>query len=327
MRAILCKSLTGPADLVVESLPAPALQPGSVRVEVHACGLNFADTLIVAGRYQTKPDLPFVPGFEIAGLVTEVSAGVDGLHVGQKVMGILPWGGFAEEAVLPAANVFRTPDQMDWVAAAAFPIAYGTAYGALAWRARLRAGEVLLVHGAAGGAGLAAVEVGKAMGAAVIATAGSPAKRELARRHGADHVLDAAGPDLRREVLALTGGRGANVVFDPVGGEVFDASLRCIAPEGRIVVIGFASGKVPQPPANILLVKNCDVIGFYWGHYRMHHPGQVRDAFQILLDWAGSGRIRQHVSQVLDLADAGRAIAMLAQREAIGKLVLTTGRR
>jgi len=326
MRAIVCKTLGGSAELVEEQISSPVIGAGSVRVAVHACGINFADSLIVAGRYQTRPDLPFIPGFEISGRVLEVAPHVHDVDVGDRVMGILPWGGFADEAVLPRANVFRIPDRMDYVTAAAFPIAYGTSHGALDWRGRLRAGEVLLVHGAAGGVGLTAVEIGKAMGATVIACAGSDAKLAIAQRHGADHLIDYTKENLKERVLALTDGRGADVIYDPVGGDVFDASLRCIAPEGRIVVVGFASGRVPQAPANILLVKNCDVIGFYWGHYRLHRQEAVRRTFETLFGWFETGRLKPHVSQVLDLSQAGRAIDTLSQRQSTGKVVLVTGR-
>ncbi len=326
MKAVICRQLDGPQGLAVESIDRPRLGDGEVRIEVQACGVNFADSLIVTGRYQTKPDLPFVPGFEVAGRITEVAAGVEGFQPGDRVMAILAWGGFAEEVVLPVANVFAIPDSMDAVTAAAFPIAYGTSYGALEWRARLKAGEVMLVHGAAGGVGLTAVEIGKAMGATVIATAGSAAKLAVARQHGADAVIDHSCQDIRKEVLALTGGRGVDVVYDPVGGSAFDASLRCMAPEGRIVVIGFASGQIPQIPANILLVKNYDVLGFYWGHYRKTRPQWVREAFGRLFQWFEQGHLKPHVSQVLDLQRAGEAIELLGQRQSTGKVVLLTGR-
>ena len=311
---------------MVEQLPSVDVGNGCVRIEVHACGVNFADALIVRGIYQTKPDLPFVPGFEVAGRIVEVGAGVNGFNTGDRVMGILPWGGFADEAVLPQANVFRIPDSMDYVTAASFPIAYGTSHGALSWRGRLQPGEVLLVHGAAGGVGLAAVEIGKIMGATVIATASSPSKLELARLHGADHVIDYTSEDLRKRVLSLTDGRGADVIYDPVGGDVFDTSVRCVAPEGRIVIIGFASGRVPQAPANILLVKNVDVIGFYWGYYRTNRLEWVRQTFETLCDWFESGKIKPHVSKIFNLSEARDAIDMLNQRKSTGKVVLLTGR-
>jgi NADPH2:quinone reductase len=204
-------------------------------------------------------------------------------------------------------------------------VAYGTSHGALDWRARLQPGETLLVHGAAGGVGLTAVEIGKAMGATVIATAGGPAKLEIARRHGADHLVDYGSEDVKTRVRDLTHGKGADVVYDPVGGDVFDASLRCVAWEGRIVVIGFASGRVPQIPANLVLVKNCDVIGFFWGSYRAKNPEKVRRSFAQLFRWFEDGKLRPHVSERFDLADAAQAMNALKQRRSTGKVVLVTG--
>jgi NADPH:quinone reductase len=324
MRAVLCKALG--EELVVEEVPPPPLAEGAVRVAVHAAGVNFGDALMVAGKYQEKPPLPFTPGFEIAGTVLDVAPGVADVAVGDRVMGMTGHGGYADEAVLPAGNVMRIPRAMDFVTAAAFPIAYGTSHGAFEWKAHLKAGEILLVHGAAGGVGLTAVEIGKAMGATVIATAGGPEKLAVAKRHGADHLIDYSREDIRERVKDITGGRGVDVVYDPVGGDAFDASLRCIAWGGRIVIIGFAGGRVPQIPANLLLVKNCDAIGFYWGSYRARRPDLVRDSFLTLFRWFEEGKLKPHVSERLDLADAGRALELLQQRKATGKVVLTTGR-
>jgi NADPH2:quinone reductase len=205
-------------------------------------------------------------------------------------------------------------------------VVYGTSHGALDWRARLQPGETLLVHGAAGGVGLTAVEIGKAMGATVIATAGGREKLEVARRHGADHLVDYKEEDIKTRVRELTDGRGADVVYDPVGGDVFDASLRCIAWGGRLLVIGFAAGRVPQIPANLLLVKNCDAIGFYWGSYRARRPDLVRNSYRTLFGWFEEGKLKPHVSHRLDLADAPKALDLLKTRKATGKVVLTTGR-
>jgi len=325
MRAVLCKAFGPASDLVVEEAPASPMRPGGVRVAVAAAGINFGDSLMVEGKYQEKPPFPFSPGFEIAGRVTEVAPDVRGIAVGDRVMGTMPWGGYASEAVASAGDVTRIPDSMPFEIAAGFPVAYGTSHGGLEWRARLRPGETLLVHGAAGGVGLTAVEIGKAMGATVIATAGGPEKLEIARRHGADHLIDYRSEDIRARVRELTDGRGVDVVYDPVGGEVFDASLRSIAWEGRILVIGFAGGKVPQVPANILLVKNCDVIGFYWGSYRAKKPEQVRRSYERLFRWFEEGKLRPHVSERFDLADAAKALDALRSRRSTGKVVLTTG--
>jgi len=326
MRAVLCREYGPLEKLEVAELPSPPIAPGAVRVAVHAAGINFADILIVQGKYQEKPPLPFSPGFEIAGVVTELGPGAEGVRVGDRVLGMMEHGAYADEAVLPAERVIPIPDAMDFAAAAGFPVAYGTSHGALEWRARLRAGETLLVLGAAGGVGLTAVEIGKAMGATVIAVAGGAEKLEIARRQGADHLIDYAREDLRARINEITGGRGVDVAYDPVGGDVFDQALRSIAWGGRIVVIGFAAGRIQQIPANIVLVKNCDVIGFFWGSYRRHRPALVRESLETLLRWFAAGKLRPHVSHRIDLAEAPRAMALLAERKATGKVVLTTGR-
>jgi NADPH2:quinone reductase len=326
MRAVLCSAFGEPESLIVGEAPAPPLQPGTARVAVHAAGVNFADTLMIAGTYQEKPAFPFTPGLEIAGEIVETAPDVADLCVGDRVLGTIAYGGYADEAVVPADNLTPIPDSMDYVTAAGFTVAYGTSHGALDWRARLRPGETLLVHGAAGGVGLTAVEIGKAMGATVIAAAGSAEKLAVARAHGADHLLDYRQESIRDRVRELTDGRGADVVYDPVGGDAFDASLRCIAWEGRIVVIGFAGGRVPQIPANILLVKNCDVIGFYWGSYRRRKPETLRRSYAQLLAWLEEGRLRPHVSERHDLAEVAAALRALKSRRSTGKVVLTTGR-
>jgi NADPH:quinone reductase len=235
-------------------------------------------------------------------------------------------GGYAEEIVLDAAAVVPIPDAMDFVTAAAFPVAYGTSHFALTHRGHLQPGETLLVLGAAGGVGLTAVEIGKAMGAVIIATAGNADKLAIAKRHGADHLIDYSREDIRERVRILTDGRGADVVYDPVGGDAFDASLRAIAWEGRIIVIGFAGGRVPQIPANLVLVKNCDVIGFYWGSYRKRKPALVHDSYQQLFRWFAEGKLKPHVSERYDLAEVAEAFRALRTRRSTGKVVLTTGR-
>jgi NADPH2:quinone reductase len=323
MRAVVCKELIGPAGLVVEERPVPEPGPGEVRIRVRAAGLNFADTLMIKGQYQDKPPLPFVPGLEIAGQIARCGEGVAGFTPGERVMATLDHGGFAEEAVTQASNVVRLPDSIDYPTAAGFAIAYGTAYGALLWAGRLQRGETLLVHGAAGGVGLATVECGRALGARVIATARGRDHLEVARDHGADALIDTASEDVRARVRELTEGHGANVVFDPFGGELFEASLRSIAWAGRILVVGFASGQIPQIPANLLLVKNSAAIGFYWGSYRRHDPARVHASFETLLRWHTEGRIRPHVSALHPLPEARSALALLLARRSTGKVVLT----
>lgn len=326
MRAILTRKLTGTAGLELVDMPAP--EPGAchVRIDVEAAGVNFADALMLEGRYQVKPGLPFVPGLEVAGRVGSVGVGVSGLSPGKRVLALVDHGGFAEQVVARADDVIDLPDDLDSATAAGFAIAYGTAYGALVWRAALARGETLLVHGAAGGVGLTAVECGKAIGALVIATARGADRTAIASAHGADHVIDSEAPDLVDRVRALTAGRGVDVVFDPVGGTLFDASLRCLAWEGRIVVIGFASGTIPQIPANILLVKNIAALGFYWGSYRRHDPERLRAGFRQLFKWYKDGVIRPTVTEVVPLAETASAIDRLRRRQTTGKLVVDVRR-
>ena len=325
MRAVLCREWGGPEVLAPGEAERPVAGAGEVLVAVEAAGVNFADILMTAGKYQEKPPFPFSPGLEAAGVVEAVGAGVTRVKPGDRVLALPDRGCFAEAVCARESNVFIIPDEMDFTAAAGFPITYGTAHGALVWRAGLQAGETLLVHGAAGGVGLATVEAGKALGATVIATAGGPDKLAVAEAHGADHLIDYRAEDIRERVKALTGGRGADVVFDPVGGEVFEASLRCVAWGARLVVIGFAGGVVPQIPANILLVKNIAAVGFYWGSYRKHAPELVEAQFAQLFDWFGEGKLKPHVSHTLDLARAAEALTLLAERRSTGKVVLTTG--
>jgi len=322
MRAVLCKEWGGPEKLVVEEVPSPPIQEGAVRIAVAAAGINFADLLLISGQYQEKPAFPFTPGMEAAGTVAEVGPGVSGFKTGDRVMALCGTGGYAEEIVLDANRVYKIPGKMDFASAAGFPVVYGTSHGAFDWRAHLKPGEWLLVHGAAGGVGLTAVEIGKVMGARVIACAGGPEKLEIARQYGADHLVDYSREDIRERVKTITGGRGADVVYDPVGGEAFEASLRSIAWGGRIIIIGFASGKVPQIPANIVLVKNIDIIGFYWGSYQARKPELLRESYAKLLGWFEEGKLRPHVSAQMDLKDVAQALELLRQRKSTGKVVL-----
>jgi NADPH:quinone reductase len=326
MRAVLCKEFSGPDKLVVEEVPAPALREGAVRLEIHAAGINFADLLLVAGQYQEKPPLPFIPGAEAGGVITEVGAGVSNFKAGDRVMALTGTGAFAEEAVVDAGRVFTIPSTMDFASAAGFPVTYGTSHGAFDWRAHLKPGEWLLVLGAAGGVGLTAVEIGKAMGAQVIACAGGPEKLAVAGSHGADHLIDYSREDIRARVKEITGGHGADVVYDPVGGDAFDAGLRSIAWGGRMIVIGFASGRIPQIPANIALVKNIDIIGFYWGSHQSRKPELIRQSFAQLFRWFEEGKLKPHISEKVELKDAARALELLRQRKSTGKVVLTVGR-
>ena len=327
MQALICDQPTGYENLLLGDMPVPEAGPGEVLIEVKAAGMNFADSLMAAGKYQVKPEPPFVPGLELAGVVARLGAGVntgvDGLAIGQRVMAVVDHGAFAPVATARSADVFPIPDGLDFPQAAGFPIAYGTSYGALVWKARLRPGETLLVHGAAGGVGLTAVEIGKALGARVIATAGGADKCAIAAAHGADDIIDYKVEDIRERVKALTAGRGADVVYDPVGGDTFEASLRAVAWNARLVVIGFAAGKVQQIPANILLVKNVDILGFYWGSYRREAPGLLADSFLALARIAQNGQLRPHVSHILPLGAWREGFEALLGRRSTGKIVLT----
>lgn len=323
MKAMICRALDEQARLELQDVPPPDLETGGVRIAVAAAGLNFADTLVLTGRYQERQQPPFAPGMEVAGRILEIGSGVEGLKPGDRVMAALEAGGYAEQAVAAVADVIRIPDEMDFVTAAGFPIAYGTSHHALTARAGLKSGEVLLVHGAAGGVGLTAVEIGHALGATVIATAGSAEKLEVARAHGADHLINYRDEDVKAKVRAFTGGRGADLVYDPVGGErLFETSIRSTAAGGRMLVIGFASGEIPQIPANLLLVKNLTVIGYNWGAYRRSHPADLRAGFEELLGWYRQGRIKPKISATFPLEGANDGLDLLRRRGSTGKVVL-----
>lgn len=324
MRAIVCHELTGPASLRLEELAEPRPGPGQVRIGVRACGVNFADSLITRGQYQKQPQLPFSPGFEVSGEVLELAAGVEGVARGDRVLAMTPCGGYAEEVVADANRCLQIPAEMSWEHAAAFPVVFGTSHIALWHRARLQSGETLVVHGASGGVGLTAVAIGKQLGATVIATASSPEKLALAAAHGADHLLDSSCEDVRERIRELTAGRGADVVYDPVGGELFTASLRSMALEGRILVIGFAGGGVPQIPANHLLVKNVDVMGVNWPAYAELNPRVMTESLQTLVRWYVEGAIKPHVSASYPLEEALAALDQVVTRKSTGKVVITT---
>lgn len=325
MKAMVCHELVGPTALRLEDIPEPHPGPGQIRVQVRACGVNFADSLITRGQYQLQPQPPFSPGFEVAGDILELGEGVTQFVVGQRVIAMTPHGGYAEQLVASASRCVAMPDAMPYEQGAAFPVVFGTSHIALWHRARLQAGETLVVHGASGGVGLTAVAIGKQLGATVIATASSPEKLQVAREHGADHLLNTHHEDIRLRIKELTGGRGADVIYDPVGGELFNASLRAIAFEGRILVIGFAGGTVPQIPANHLLVKNVDVIGLNWPAYAEHHPSVMTESFRILLNWYSAGAIQPYVSEIYPLEEAADALQQVVSRKSTGKVVITMG--
>ncbi len=330
MRAIVCCSLSKDfqfdKNLILQDLPPQNLSEGDVRIAVHAAGVNFADTLTLQGRYQDKLEPPFIPGFEVSGVVLEINAHDAPCRVGDRVMAITRSGGFAEECVVRASDVFTIPDSMDFVQAAGFPIAYGTSYYGLKMRAQLQAGDVLVVHGAAGGVGLTAVECGRLIGATVIATAGSEEKLKIAKERGAHYLINYRQENVRKRIRTLTGGHGADVIYDPVGGAIFNESLRFLAPNGRLLVVGFASGHVPQIPANIMMVKNISCIGFSFNAYRTIDPAGVRIALGNLLKWFVAGDLSPYISCTLDMAEVSRALEILLGRMAIGKVILTTRR-
>jgi NADPH2:quinone reductase len=323
MKAVLCKAYGGPDDLVLEEIASPTVGDGEVRIAVHAAGVNFPDILLIENKYQFKPELPFSPGLEAAGEVVEVGAGVSRVGPGDRVMVTCGHGGFAEEVVAAEQSVFQLPDEVSYEAAAGFPIAYGTTYHALVERADLKAGEVLVVHGAAGGVGLTAVEMGKMMGATVIGTVGSDAKMDIVRQTGADHVINYSDESIRDRVKELTGDRGADVIYDPVGGDAFDQSMRCIAWGGRLLVVGFASGRIPELRANLVLLKGCQVVGVFWGSFSQRFPDKNRANFERLLAWCAEGKLKPHISMRFALPDAGQALKALISRKATGKVLVT----
>lgn len=323
MKAIVCRELTGIRGLTLEDVPTPTPAAGQVCIRVHACGVNFADSLITRGQYQVQPQPPFSPGFEVAGEIVEVGEGVSGFTVGDRVIAITPQGGYAEQVAVNVNRCVAMPVEMPYAHGAAFPVVFGTSHIALWHRARLRTGETLVVHGASGGVGLTAVAIGKQLGATVIATANSLEKLEVALQYGADYGIDTRHEDVRARIKALTGGRGADVIYDPVGGDLFTASLRSVAFEGRILVIGFAGGTVPQIPANHLLVKNVDVIGLNWPAYAELNPKVMTESFQILLQWYLAGAIQPHISATYPLEQAVEALHQVVTRKSTGKVVIT----
>ncbi len=321
MKAVLCTQWGDPSTLVIADVPGLTPLNDEIKIAVHACGINFADPLMVQGQYQLKPPFPFTPGIEVAGEVLAVGEGVEHVRPGDRVLAICNYGGLAEEAVTTFA--LPIPDTMDYVTAAGFAVVYGTSHIALTRRAHLAAGETLLVLGAAGGVGLTAVEIGKLLGATVIAAASTPEKLALAAQYGADHLINYTSENIKDRVRALTDRRGANVIYDPVGGDVFDEAFRAIAWEGRVLVIGFASGRIPHIPANLALVKNCAVIGVFWGSYSMNNPLVLGSSLETLLDWYAAGRLKPHISRTYPLDQAGAAMTALTTRQATGKIVVT----
>ncbi len=323
MKAVQCNKWGPPEDLVVAEVETPQPKPGEVRVRVAAAGINFPDALIVQKKYQIQPPLPFIPGTEVAGVVDAVGEGVRHVKQGDRVIAFVGIGGFAEYACAPAALVALVPAGISDTVAAAFTLTYATSQHALLHRGQLKSGETLLVLGAGGGVGLAAVELGKLAGARVVAAASSSEKLDAARDHGADTLINYSNENLRDAVKAVTDFKGADVVYDPVGGSLTDAAVRSLAWRGRLLVVGFAQGDIPQIPANLLLLKEASAVGVFWGEFAKREPQVNAAMLAQLFGWLAQGRLRPHVSRVYPLSEAPVALRALLERRAVGKLVLT----
>lgn len=324
MKAVLCKKIGPPDTLVVEQVPSPKPGPNQVVVSVKAAGVNFPDVLIVQGKYQFKPEPPFSPGGEVAGVVKELGEGVTNAKPGDRVIGSSTWGGFAEELVVDADRLIPMPDAMDYVPAAAFVLTYGTSYHALKDRAQIQPGETLLVLGASGGVGLAAIQIGKAMGARVIAAASSDEKLAVCKANGADETINYGQEDLRTRVKAITGGRGVDVVYDPVGGPYSEPALRDMAWKGRFLVVGFAAGDIPKVPLNLALLKGCSIVGVFWGAFTRNEVENNRRNNQELLQMYLQGKVKPHIHATYPLERAVEALQEVMMKRVSGKVVLTT---
>ncbi len=324
MKAVLCKEWGLPGKLVLEDIASPKPVKGQIVVSVKACGVNFPDTLIIQGKYQFKPEMPFSPGGEVAGVVKEVGEGVTRVKPGDRVIAFNTWGGFAEEMVVDADRTIPMPATMDFIPAAAFVLTYGTSYHALKDRAELKAGETMLVLGAAGGVGLAAIQIGKAMGARVIAAASSDEKLKVCRDNGADDVINYGSEDLRARVKAITAGKGLDVVYDPVGGPYSEPALRDMAWKGRFLVIGFAAGDIPKVPLNLMLLKGCSIVGVFWGAFTKNEPERNRENNWELMAMYAAGKVKPHIHATFPLERAAEALNEVLNKRVSGKVVLTT---
>lgn len=322
MQAMVATDWGEARDMKLMELPDPQPGPGQVAIDVRAIGCNFFDILMVQGKYQVKPPLPFSPGGEIAGVVRSVGPDVEDFKQGDRVFAMLGWGGFASVALAPAATVVRMPDAMPFEHGAAFGIVYQTSYFGLVYRANLQPGETLLVHAAAGGVGLSAVQIGRALGARVLATAGSPSKLEVAKAHGAEDAYDYSTPDWVDRVKHATNGRGADVIYDPVGGDIFDLSTKCIAFGGRLLIIGFTSGRIPTIQVNRILLKNISIVGLHWGAYRQHDAAKIPQAMAALFQLYERGAVTPVVSSQYPLRDAAAALDEIGSRRSVGKVLL-----
>jgi NADPH:quinone reductase len=322
MKAILCTRYGGPDDLRLTDLPDPVAGPGEAVVRVEAAGLNFFDTLIIAGKYQTKPTFPFSPGAEFAGEVESVGRGVTTVAPGDRVASCIGYGAACERVVTAANKLVKLPDKLDFDRAAGLIVTYGTSYYALKDRAQVRSGETLAVLGASGGVGLAAIELGKLMGARVIACASSADKLAFAREHGADDLINYADEDLKEALRRVTGGRGVDIIYDPVGGPLAEAALRSIAWEGRFLVVGFAAGEIPKLPLNLVLLKSCDVRGVFWGQWTERDPSGHLGNLADLMRWCAEGKLSAHVHAVYPMRETAQALKAIADRKVMGKVIL-----
>jgi len=324
MKAILCKEYGPPEKLVLEEVPEESASPGQVRIRVRAAGVNFPDVLIIKGEYQFKPTPPFSPGAEVAGDVVEVGPGVTGISVGDRLIGMTGWNGFREEVLLGVERCLVMPPSMSYETGAALSMTYGTSYHALVQRGRLREGETLVVLGATGGVGTAAAEIGKLLGARVILAGGSDEKlARVSQEYGIPDVINYKTKSLKDEVKSLTGGAGADVIYDAVGGELFEQSLRCINWDGRLLVVGFAGGTIPSAKANLILLKGCSVIGVFWGGFTARDPWTNQANFAQLFRWHEEGKLHPLISHRFPLAQAKDALHAIMNREVVGKAILT----
>jgi NADPH:quinone reductase len=323
MKALLCKKWGLPETLVVEEVPDPVPDENQALVRVHAAGVNFPDVLIIQDKYQVKPALPFSPGCECAGVIESVGAKITHVKPGMRVMAVTGHGAFAEQVLVDAHTLVPIPEDFDFVTASAFILTYGTSYHALKDRGVLRAGETLLVLGASGGTGLAAVEIGKALGARVIAAASTAEKLEVCRQHGADELINYTSENLKERLKAVTGGTGVDVIYDPVGGPNTEIALRSSAWRGRLLVIGFANGEIPKLPINLTLLKGCSLVGVFWGDYARREPMNMLADLGVLFTWMKAGKLKPHIAGRYPLARGGAAIRALMDRKVSGKLVIT----
>lgn len=322
MKAVLCRHFGPPESLVVDEIPWPVVAPGKVVIEVKACGVNFPDTLIIEGKYQFKPDFPFSPGGEVAGIVREVGESVGHLKPGDNVFALTGWGGFAEGVLADAAKTFLMPDGMDYTTAASLVYTYGTSYHALKQRAQVRADETMLVLGAAGGVGLATVTLGKLMGARVIAAASTDEKLALCRQYGADETINYTTQNLRDRLTELVGKKGVDVVYDPVGGELAEPALRSMAWGGRYLVVGFAAGPVPALPFNLPLLKGCSVVGVFWGAFAERQPKENKENVEELLQFWQQGQLVPHIHATYPLEQVADALNEMLARRVMGKVLM-----